>query len=49
MTLRWDCAAFHSSHFRGMDGSVSTLALIFATAFATHHTFTAFLVGIASA
>jgi hypothetical protein len=32
-----------------MDGSVSTLAPIFATAFATHHPFTAFLVGIASA
>jgi rubrerythrin len=32
-----------------MDGSVSTLAPIFATAFATHHSFTAFLVGIASA
>jgi erythrin-vacuolar iron transport family protein len=32
-----------------MDGSVSTLAPIFATAFATHHAFTAFLVGIASA
>ena len=32
-----------------MDGSVSTLAPIFATAFATHTPFTAFLVGIASA
>lgn len=32
-----------------MDGSVSTLAPIFATAFATHSPFTAFLVGIASA
>src|SRR6266516_4671730 len=32
-----------------MDGSVSTLAPIFATAFATHSAFTAFLVGIASA
>jgi erythrin-vacuolar iron transport family protein len=32
-----------------MDGSVSTLAPIFATAFATHNSFTAFLVGIASA
>ncbi len=32
-----------------MDGSVSTLAPIFATAFATHHPFTAFLVGLASA
>src|SRR5450432_369081 len=32
-----------------MDGSVSTLAPIFATAFATHTSFTAFLVGIASA
>jgi erythrin-vacuolar iron transport family protein len=32
-----------------MDGSVSTLAPIFATAFATHHSFTAFLVGLASA
>ncbi len=32
-----------------MDGSVSTLAPIFATAFATHVSFTAFLVGIASA
>jgi VIT1/CCC1 family predicted Fe2+/Mn2+ transporter len=32
-----------------MDGSVSTLAPIFATAFATHNPFTAFLVGIASA
>src|SRR5437870_2592116 len=32
-----------------MDGSVSTLAPIFATAFATHHAFTAFLVGMASA
>src|SRR6266568_7480094 len=32
-----------------MDGSVSTLAPIFATAFATHNAFTAFLVGIASA
>lgn len=32
-----------------MDGSVSTLAPIFATAFATHSPFTAFLVGMASA
>ncbi len=32
-----------------MDGSVSTLAPIFATAFATHTSFTAFIVGIASA
>jgi hypothetical protein len=32
-----------------IDGSVSTLAPIFATAFATHNPFTAFLVGIASA
>jgi VIT1/CCC1 family predicted Fe2+/Mn2+ transporter len=32
-----------------MDGSVSTLAPIFATAFATHISFTTFLVGIASA
>ena len=32
-----------------MDGSVSTLAPIFATAFATHTSFTAFLVGMASA
>jgi hypothetical protein len=32
-----------------MDGSVSTLAPIFATAFATHLPFTAFLVGMASA
>lgn len=32
-----------------MDGSVSTLAPIFATAFATHHPLTAFLVGMASA
>ena len=32
-----------------MDGSVSTLAPIFATAFATHTPFTAFLVGLASA
>ena len=32
-----------------MDGSVSTLAPIFATAFATRQPFTAFLVGIASA
>ena len=32
-----------------MDGSVSTLAPIFATAFATHVPFTTFLVGIASA
>src|SRR5258707_14888774 len=32
-----------------MDGSVSTLAPIFATAFATHSPFTAFLIGIASA
>jgi erythrin-vacuolar iron transport family protein len=32
-----------------MDGSVSTLAPIFATAFATHQPFTAFLIGMASA
>lgn len=32
-----------------MDGSVSTLAPLFATAFATHRPFTAFLVGLASA
>ncbi|WP_287266154.1 hypothetical protein [Thermogemmatispora sp.] len=32
-----------------MDGSVSTLAPIFATAFATHRPFTAFLVGLAAA
>jgi VIT1/CCC1 family predicted Fe2+/Mn2+ transporter len=32
-----------------MDGSVSTLAPIFATAFTTHSSFTAFLVGLASA
>ncbi len=32
-----------------MDGSVSTLAPIFATAFATHNTTTTFLVGMASA
>jgi hypothetical protein len=32
-----------------MDGSVSTLAPIFATAFATHRPFTAFLVGMAAA
>ncbi len=32
-----------------MDGSVSTLAPIFATVFATHVAFTAFLVGMASA
>src|SRR5215471_13473574 len=32
-----------------MDGSVSTLAPIFATAFVTHRPFTAFLVGIAAA
>src|SRR5207253_9240256 len=32
-----------------MDGSVSTLAPIFATAFATHNTMTTFLVGMASA
>jgi VIT1/CCC1 family predicted Fe2+/Mn2+ transporter len=32
-----------------MDGSVSTLAPIFATAFATHRTHTVFLVGAASA
>ena len=32
-----------------MDGAVSTLAPIFATAFATHQPFTAFLVGIAAA
>ena len=31
-----------------MDGSVSTLAPIFATAFATHDTWTTFLVGIAA-
>lgn len=31
-----------------MDGSVSTLAPIFATAFATHDTWTAFLVGLAA-
>lgn len=31
-----------------MDGSVSTLAPIFATAFATHNSFTTFLVGIAA-
>jgi rubrerythrin len=31
-----------------MDGSVSTLAPIFATAFATHDTFTTFLVGLAA-
>jgi erythrin-vacuolar iron transport family protein len=31
-----------------MDGSVSTLAPIFATAFATHNTWTTFLVGIAA-
>lgn len=32
-----------------MDGSVSTLAPIFATAFATHRAHTAFLIGVASA
>src|SRR5213082_260959 len=32
-----------------MDASVSTLAPIFATAFATHQPFTAFLVGMAAA
>ncbi|HEX8918360.1 MAG TPA: VIT1/CCC1 transporter family protein [Chloroflexota bacterium] len=32
-----------------MDGSVSTLAPLFATAFATQHTFTTFLVGLAAA
>ncbi len=32
-----------------MDGSISTLAPIFATAFATHRPFTAFLVGLAAA
>ena len=32
-----------------MDGSVSTLAPIFSVAFATHNTFTTFLVGLASA
>lgn len=32
-----------------MDGSVSTLAPIFATAFVTHYSFAAFLVGIAAA
>ncbi|HZU12495.1 MAG TPA: VIT family protein [Chloroflexota bacterium] len=32
-----------------MDGSVSTLAPLFATAFATHNTLTTFLVGLASA
>lgn len=32
-----------------MDGSVSTLAPLFATAFATHNTFTTFLVGMAAA
>jgi erythrin-vacuolar iron transport family protein len=32
-----------------MDGSVSTLAPIFATAFTTHNSFTAFLVGMAAA
>ena len=32
-----------------MDGSVSTLAPIFATAFATHQTHTVFLVGLAAA
>ena len=31
-----------------MDGSVSTLARVFATAFATHNTFDAFLVGMAA-
>lgn len=32
-----------------MDGSVSTLAPVFATAFATGHTHTAFLIGVAAA
>ena len=32
-----------------MDGSVSTLAPIFATAFATHNTWTTFLVGLSAA
>ncbi len=32
-----------------MDGSVSTLAPLFATAFATHNSHTAFLVGVAAA
>ena len=32
-----------------MDGSVSTLAPLFAAAFATHHTWETFLVGIAAA
>jgi hypothetical protein len=32
-----------------MDGSVSTLAPIFATAFATHNSRTVFLIGAASA
>lgn len=32
-----------------MDGSVSTLAPIFATAYATHHAHTAFLIGVAAA
>lgn len=32
-----------------MDGSVSTLAPLFATAFATHNTLTTFLVGLAAA
>ena len=32
-----------------MDGSVSTLAPIFATAFATHNSHTVFLIGAASA
>jgi VIT1/CCC1 family predicted Fe2+/Mn2+ transporter len=32
-----------------MDGSVSTLAPLFATAYATHRTFTTFLVGLAAA
>jgi erythrin-vacuolar iron transport family protein len=31
-----------------MDGSISTLAPVFATAFATHNTFDAFLVGMAA-
>ncbi|MFX4535753.1 hypothetical protein ABTA57_19515, partial [Acinetobacter baumannii] len=31
-----------------MDGSVSTLAPIFAAAFATHHTWETFLVGLAA-
>lgn len=32
-----------------MDGSVSTLAPIFASAYATHHAHTAFLIGVAAA